>query len=186
MLCDAGLPNSGAISSSVSALPRAAFVHRAARLARQRPRDPGPPAPPTATGAASAESGTERRVGRGNGRHRLRRVEAQHLARIDPVRIFDHAGVQPVDVGPEERIVAIVAGEIPERVALAHGVGLRAQAPAPTRRAVGRRARGRARPAKSSGTNAASGSPSDGADSMEMGLRTRNTVQGVQAQFRRQ
>jgi hypothetical protein len=41
------------------------------------------------------------------------------------VRIFDHAGVQPVDVGPEEGIAPILARQVPERIALADGVTLR-------------------------------------------------------------
>ena len=50
--------------------------------------------------------------------------EAEHLAGIDPVRILDDARVHAIDVGPEERIAAIVLGEIPERIALADRVGL--------------------------------------------------------------
>src|SRR5437879_2862632 len=40
--------------------------------------------------------------------------EVQHLARIDPVRVFHHRSVQPVDLGPEERIAEVQLRDRPE------------------------------------------------------------------------
>ena len=102
--------------------------------------------------------------------------QLQHLTRVDPVRILDHAGVQPVDVGPEERIALVLARQIPKRIALADGVALRGAVPRDGTLRDGslrgsaarwwparRRGRGwqpaRRRPARTNGTCAASGSP---------------------------
>ena len=63
-------------------------------------------------------------VGRRHGRDAVRTRQAQDLAGIDPVRILHDGGVHAIDVGPEIRIAAILAGEIPQGVALADRVGL--------------------------------------------------------------
>ena len=42
----------------------------------------------------------------------------QNLTGINPVRVLDDVGVQPVDFRPQERIVEIMLREVPQRVAL--------------------------------------------------------------------
>ena len=65
-----------------------------------------------------------RSIGGRNGVDAVGAREAEHFAGIDPVRILHDARVHAIDVGPEERIAAIVLGEIPERIALTDRVGL--------------------------------------------------------------
>ena len=48
--------------------------------------------------------------------------EAQHLTRVDPMRILDLVGIEPIDRGPEVRIAKVGAGEVPQRVAALDGV----------------------------------------------------------------
>ena len=62
----------------------------------------------------------ERLIGRDG--QLARSGDLQKLAGIDPVRIFDDVGVDPVDLGPQEGIGEIRAGEIPERVTFLHHV----------------------------------------------------------------
>jgi len=46
----------------------------------------------------------------------------KYFARIDPVRILDLVGVEPVDLRPQIRVAEIGVGEIPQRIALLHGM----------------------------------------------------------------
>ena len=52
---------------------------------------------------------------RGGIRRRLAR-KGQNLARIDPVRILDDGRVEPVDLGPEQRVGEVKLGDRPERL----------------------------------------------------------------------
>ena len=81
---------------------------------------------PVRDGSAAA-AGAGRRlggIGRRHGRDAVRTGQPEDLAGVDPVRILHDAGVHAVDVGPQERIAAILLGEIPQRIALADRVGL--------------------------------------------------------------
>ena len=84
-------------------------------------------------GIASASSGVARIVGdsrtclaleRSCGGGRRRRVEDDHVAGIDPVRIPDLVAIHAPDVGPAPRVVQELARNAPQRVALLHDVAV--------------------------------------------------------------
>ena len=60
-----------------------------------------------ASDAVSASSTAQRRRRRDRHHFRLLAGQLQHLTRIDPVRILDDIGVEPVDLRPEKRVAEI-------------------------------------------------------------------------------
>ena len=69
-------------------------------------------------------------------RPRCRGSDTKNLARVNPVRVFDHIGVQTIDPGQRKGSLKIVLRQIPKRIALPHRVSLgqRLLAPADRRR----------------------------------------------------
>ncbi len=122
-------------------------------------------------------------AGRVRGRNGLDAVgarEAEHFAGIDPVRILDDARVHAIDVGPEERIAAIVLGEIPERIALTDRVGLGRGGLSEDQT----RGQGQGEQAYQAERTGHQGLPATSVSDMEMANRERFTGPG--AQFQRQ